>query len=230
MVRAGDAVAGHLAAVADVGAEVRAVGLHDVQAAVLAPVGRQVLAEVAQGHGLVRREVRRPADLEPAGRPPGVRDLHRRPARQLRPRPSPAGPRRRAGRGRGPAPGAGRGCARRRCCAGSRRCRRRSTTPARTPWPWRTRRRRGRRRRRAVPSGAEDVDAEAGGQLHDPGLGELADAGDAPGRRPAAASALPRWAFHCPSLRVGVEPGELLAEQGVVGAAAAPRASSTTSS
>ena len=51
VVRAGHAVAGDLAAVADVGAEVRAVRLEHVQLAAVAPVGDEVLAEVAQRHG-----------------------------------------------------------------------------------------------------------------------------------------------------------------------------------
>ena len=59
---------------------------------------------------------------------------------------------------------------------------------------------------------------DLGRQLHDPGLRELADVGD---RLTAAACrfGLGRaCAFHCAELRVGDEPGELLADDRVVDA------------
>src|SRR5690606_26388787 len=74
------ALPGHPAAVADVRAEVGAVRVEDVQVAAVTPVGRQLLAEVAEGHGAAGREVARPADLEPPGRPPRERNLHRTPS------------------------------------------------------------------------------------------------------------------------------------------------------
>ena len=74
--RALHAVADDLAAVADVGAEVLAVGLQDVQLAVLVAPGHEVLAEVLQGPDLAGGELRRPADLPPAGDLPRERDLH----------------------------------------------------------------------------------------------------------------------------------------------------------
>ena len=76
MERALDAVADHLAAVADVGAEVFAVRFQDVQLAGLVAVGDQILAEVLQRPDLADGEFRRPADHEPAGDFPGERDLH----------------------------------------------------------------------------------------------------------------------------------------------------------
>jgi hypothetical protein len=54
--RALDAVADHLAAVADVGAEVFAVRLEDVQLALLIAVRHQILAEVVQWPHLADRE------------------------------------------------------------------------------------------------------------------------------------------------------------------------------
>jgi hypothetical protein len=74
--RAFDAVADHLAAMADVRAEVPAMARQEVQLAHLVAVGDQVLAEVSKGAHLAGGKLGRPADHEPAGDLPGERDLH----------------------------------------------------------------------------------------------------------------------------------------------------------
>jgi hypothetical protein len=70
------AVADHLAAVADVGAEMPAVTRQHVQFTRFVAVGDQILAEVPQRTYLARAELGRPADHEPAGDLPRERDLH----------------------------------------------------------------------------------------------------------------------------------------------------------
>jgi hypothetical protein len=70
------AVADNGAAVADVGAEVFAVRVQDVQLTVLVAVSRQILAEIVQRADLTDGKFRRPADHEPTGDFPGERDQH----------------------------------------------------------------------------------------------------------------------------------------------------------
>src|SRR5271165_6924640 len=74
--RALDAVADHLATVADVGAEVLAVRFQDVRFTGIVTIGDEVLTEVPQRPHLAGTELRRPADHEPAGDLPGERHLH----------------------------------------------------------------------------------------------------------------------------------------------------------
>ena len=79
MERALDAVADHLAPVADVRTQVAAMARQDVQLARLVAVGDQILAEVPQRPRLGSGELGRPADHEPAGDLPGERDLQAKP-------------------------------------------------------------------------------------------------------------------------------------------------------
>src|SRR5690606_41215604 len=74
--RAFDAIADHLAAVPDMGTEVAAVAGENMQFAGLVAIGHEVFAEIAQRTRLAERELRRPADHEPAGDFPGEGDLH----------------------------------------------------------------------------------------------------------------------------------------------------------
>jgi hypothetical protein len=62
--------------VADVGAEVFAVRLQDVQFTVLIPIGHQILAEIMERPHLANREFGRPPDHEPPGYLPGERHFH----------------------------------------------------------------------------------------------------------------------------------------------------------
>src|ERR1700730_304292 len=66
----------HLAAVADVGAEVLTVRLQHMQLTGLIPVGHQILAEIVQRADLADGKLGRPPDNERAGHLPGERDQH----------------------------------------------------------------------------------------------------------------------------------------------------------
>jgi len=71
-----DAVTVDGAVVSQVGAQVQAVAVEDVELAFLGAVRDEVLAEVVQRLDRARRDLRAPADHEPPHRTPGERDLH----------------------------------------------------------------------------------------------------------------------------------------------------------
>ena len=76
MKRALNTVPTHPSAMADMRAEVGAVGVENMERSVGVPIGDEILTEVAKGTHLFDPELDRPSDHEPAGWLPGERNLH----------------------------------------------------------------------------------------------------------------------------------------------------------
>jgi hypothetical protein len=70
------AVTLHSTAMTDVGTQMRAVSIEDMEFSVLITVGNKILTEVTKGPHLPDRELHRPTDHVPAGRLPGERNPH----------------------------------------------------------------------------------------------------------------------------------------------------------